>query len=285
MTNTVSSMERIATPGALRDRLRERRTGGRGIALVPTMGALHEGHLSLIDRARAAADTVVLSVFVNPLQFGPTEDFARYPRNLDADSSLAEDRGVDFLFMPSVETMYAARPRVSVVSGEAGKQWEGAVRPGHFSGVLTVVAKLFNIVAPDVAVFGQKDLQQSALVRALVEDLNFPIELIVAPIVRESDGLAMSSRNQYLAEGDRMTARSLNAALTAAAHAFAGGTTDARALERTGRNALDSDVTAVDYFSVVNQDTFAAPDTARSGDAIIVAAVVGNTRLIDNVIL
>ncbi|MGH7525019.1 MAG: pantoate--beta-alanine ligase, partial [Gemmatimonadales bacterium] len=191
-------MEEIAEVAALRARLAVERASSRSIGLVPTMGYLHAGHLSLVAAARRAADIVVLSAFVNPLQFGPNEDFERYPRDPARDRKLARAHGVDIFFAPSSAEMYPVPSDLRVSAGEVGSRLEGAVRPGHFDGVLTVVAKLFNIVTPDVTCFGQKDIQQVTLVRRMIDVLDFPIRLIVAPIVREPDGLAMSSRNVYL---------------------------------------------------------------------------------------
>src|SRR5919199_779331 len=184
------------------------------------MGYLHDGHLRLVDEARRRTQFVVLSIFVNPLQFGPSEDFARYPRDADGDAEKARERGVDLLFAPTLDEMYPRPPEVRVVPGALADEWEGAVRPGHFAGVLTVVAKLFNIVQPDVAVFGQKDFQQATLIRAMVRDLDVPLELVVAPTVRGPDGLAMSSRNAYLSPDERQRALSLSRALAAVARAY-----------------------------------------------------------------
>src|SRR5690242_7471431 len=203
--------------------LDEHRRSGERIALVPTMGALHEGHLALVDHARERASLVVLSLFVNPLQFGPNEDFARYPRDREGDAKLAEARGVDVLFAPPVDELYRAGRAVSVVPTALASRWEGASRPGHFTGVLTVVAKLFNIVQPHTAVFGQKDIQQATLIRAMVRDLDFPIEVVVAPTVREADGVALSSRNAYLGAADRARARVLSRAIFAMRDAFDAG--------------------------------------------------------------
>src|SRR5690606_6536524 len=201
-----------------------RARGAGPIALVPTMGALHEGHLTLVDRAREHAAFVVLSVYVNPLQFGPAEDLARYPRNVEQDARLARSRGVDLLFAPTDAEMYPAGESVVRVSpGPLDGRLCGAFRPGHFEGVLTVVAKLFNIIQPDVAVFGQKDHQQAVLIRRMVADLDMPIEIVVAPLVREPDGLAMSSRNAYLTGAARERARSLSQGLDAAARAYGAG--------------------------------------------------------------
>src|SRR3981081_991377 len=217
-------MQRVDTISEMRHAVAEARAKGSSIAFVPTMGALHEGHLTLIDEAKRVADVVVMSIFVNPLQFGPSEDFDRYPRTLEDDAKLASKRGVDLLFTPTREDMYPEHaPVVIVHPGSVGKEWEGAVRPHHFEGVLTVVAKLFHIVMPDVAVFGQKDLQQAAAIKAMVRDLNFPVGILVAPTVREPDGLAMSSRNRYLSPRDRELALILSRALFAMRDAFGRG--------------------------------------------------------------
>ena len=253
---------------------------------MPTMGALHEGHLKLVDEAKAVADLVVMSIFVNPIQFGPSEDFARYPRTLDADAALAKERGVDFLFTPTKEEIYPEHvPVVIVHPGSVGKEWEGAVRPHHFEGVLTVVAKLFNIVMPDVAVFGQKDLQQAAAVKAMVRDLNFPVGILVAPTVREPDGLAMSSRNRYLSAKDRELGLILSRALFAMRDAFGRGERRASALEAIGWRMLERVVGLTPrYLAAVNADTFQRVNNVRHGDAAVGAVRVGETRLIDNII-
>jgi pantoate--beta-alanine ligase len=220
------------------------------------------------------------------LQFGPSEDFARYPRTLDDDAKLAAERGVDFLFTPTREDIYPEHAPVIIVHpGSIGKEWEGAVRPHHFEGVLTVVAKLFNIVMPNVAVFGQKDLQQVAVVKAMVRDLNFPVGILVAPIVRETDGLAMSSRNRYLSPKDRQLGVILSKALFAMRDAFGRGERRASALEAIGWRMLErvSGLTPR-YLAVVNADTFQRVNTVRHGDAAVGAVRVGETRLIDNII-
>jgi pantoate--beta-alanine ligase len=200
-------MRRLTRIAEVREAVGEVRARGRRIGFVPTMGYLHEGHLRLVDEARRHADLVVMSIFVNPLQFGPAEDLARYPRDLDGDAAKASARGVDLLFAPDGAEIYPEQPRVVVTPRALAARWEGAARPGHFEGVLTVVAKLLNIVQPHVAVFGQKDIQQALLVRAMVEDLDIPVEIVVAPTVREPDGLAMSSRNSYLDAPSRERAR------------------------------------------------------------------------------
>jgi pantoate--beta-alanine ligase len=262
------------------------RARGKSVSFVPTMGALHEGHLALVDEAKAVADLVVMSIFVNPIQFGPSEDFARYPRTLDDDAELAKKRGVDFLFTPTKEEIYPENvPVVIVHPGSVGKEWEGAVRPHHFEGVLTVVAKLFNIVMPDVAVFGQKDLQQAAAIKAMVRDLNFPVGILIAPTVRETDGLAMSSRNRYLSPKDRELGLILSRALFAMRDAFGRGERRASALEAIGWRMLDRVVGLTPrYLAAVNADTFQRVNNVRHGDAAVGAVRVGETKLIDNII-
>jgi pantoate--beta-alanine ligase len=279
-------MKSVGTIDEMRHVVAGARAKGKSIAFVPTMGALHEGHLTLIDEAKRLADSVVMSVFVNPLQFGPSEDFDRYPRTLDDDAKLASKRGVDFLFTPTREDMYPEHaPVVIVHPGSIGKEWEGAVRPHHFEGVLTVVAKLFHIIMPDVAVFGQKDLQQAACVKAMVRDLNFPVGIFVAPTVREPDGLAMSSRNRYLSVKDRELALILSKALFAVRDAFGRGERRASALEAIGWRMLER-VTGLTprYLAAVNADTFQRVNNVRHGDAAVGAVRVGETRLIDNII-
>jgi pantoate--beta-alanine ligase len=262
------------------------RAGGRQVAFVPTMGYLHEGHLTLLDRAKEMADFVVLSIFVNPLQFGPTEDLDRYPRDLDRDLQLARSRGVDLVFTPTAEEMYPqGEPRVSVVPGPAADRLCGASRPGHFRGVLTVVAKLFGIVQPDVAVFGQKDFQQAALIRAMAEDLDFHTRIEVAPIVRDPDGLAMSSRNVYLSAEERERALSLSGGLKRARELFEAGESDAGTLRATVLSAISIPGVEPEYAEAVDQRTIEPVQRAEPGTVLAVAARVGQTRLIDNLIL
>ncbi len=248
------------------------------------MGALHDGHMALVDAARARAACVVMSIFVNPLQFAPSEDFAAYPRDVDADTAKARARGVDMVFVPTVEEMYPTERVVTVTPGDAAGRWEGAARPGHFAGVLTVVAKLFHIVQPDVAVFGQKDAQQVMLIRAMVRDLDFPTEILVAPTVREPDGLAMSSRNAYLSPDERREARVLSAALRAMHEAWrARDVRDASALDAVGRGVLQTEPgVAVEYLGVAEPRTLAPAVTVEPGHVAMIAARVGRTRLIDN---
>ena len=280
-------MKRLDTIAAMRAAAREARMTGARIALVPTMGALHEGHLRLIDRARELSDVVALSVFVNPLQFAPTEDFARYPRDLERDAAMAAARGADLLFVPTVDTMYPGTDSGVIVTAPAlADRLCGHFRPGHFDGVLTVVAKLFNIVTPDVAVFGRKDYQQAVLIRRMVRDLDFAVAVDVAPIVRESDGLAMSSRNAYLTAEERERAVALSRALRAGAAAFDDGERNAAALLAAARTVLDA-VPGVDvqYLELVHPESLEPVDEAELGTVLAVAAYVGATRLIDNQIL
>ncbi|XVQ10412.1 pantoate--beta-alanine ligase [Spirillospora sp. CA-255316] len=258
------------------------------LALVPTMGALHEGHLSLIRRAREIADTVAVSIFVNPLQFGPGEDFDRYPRTFAGDLAACEREGVDLLFAPSREVMYPAEPQVTIRSGPMGEVVEGAARPGHFDGMLTVVMKLFQLVRPDAAVFGEKDAQQLAMIRRMVADLDVPVRVVGAPTVREPDGLALSSRNRYLSDAERRTALALSQALREGRDAAAAGAGPAAAV-RAARAVLDKAAhaeppLALDYLVLVDPATFAEiGDDAHRGPAVLaVAGRVGTTHLIDN---
>jgi pantoate--beta-alanine ligase len=248
------------------------------------MGYLHEGHLRLVDRARELADRVALSIFVNPLQFGPHEDLARYPRDLPRDKKLASDRGVDCLFVPESGAMYPAEPLVRLVPGAVADTLEGMARPGHFSGVLTVVTKLFHIVAPDVAVFGRKDFQQAMLVRRLVKDLDFPITLDIAPTVRELDGLALSSRNAYLNPDERRSALSLSRALRALEQAWRGGEAEPVKLQRVGLEAMHGPGVIPEYCALIDEDL--QPVTRVTARTVaVVAARIGKTRLLDNVVL
>jgi len=271
----------LNTIAETRDALGARRANGR-IALVPTMGALHEGHLSLVERARELADTVVVSIFVNKLQFGPGEDFDRYPRTFDDDLRKLEDAGVDYCFAPSTEEMYPrGLKQTRVIGGPAAGILEGAHRLSHFDGVLTVVAKLFNIVRPDVAVFGEKDAQQLFLVQRMVADLDMEVEVVGAPIVREADGLARSSRNRYLSEQERALALTLSRALQAAASSGDLGIREMLA-QAQGVFSLEPHV-SLDYFSIVEPTAFTlVGDDYRGPGLALVAARVGSTRLIDN---
>jgi pantoate--beta-alanine ligase len=279
-------VRQIDTIAGVRAAIAAARAGGQRIGFVPTMGFLHEGHLRLVDEAKRATGCVVMSLFVNPTQFGPAEDFSRYPRDLSGDAAKAEGRGVDLLFVPSVSEVYPTPPSLHVMADDLPTRWEGEVRPGHFSGVLTVVAKLFNIVAPDVAVFGRKDFQQATLIRRMVRELNFPIEMVVAPTIRERDGLALSSRNTYLDAAARANGLALVKSLRAVTTAFAAGERLGSRLGEIGRETLATypDV-RVDYFGVVDPTAMKPVDTATADSIAIVAARVGPTRLIDNMIL
>ena len=277
-------MQLIESVNQMRAWSRAERVRGRRIGLVPTMGFLHEGHLRLVDRARERADRVVMSIFVNPLQFGPGEDFATYPRDLERDQKLAAERHVDCLFLPDAKAMYPADPLVRVHPGAMADGLEGAARPGHFAGVLTVVAKLFHLVEPDIAVFGRKDFQQAMLVRRMADDLNFGLEVDVAPTVRELDGLALSSRNAYLQGDERRAALALSRALRAVEQAWRGGEADPGLLARRGLDVLRAPGVAPEYLALVDEQMRSvARVDART--VVLVAAKVGKTRLIDNVVL
>ncbi|MBI4540016.1 MAG: pantoate--beta-alanine ligase [Gemmatimonadetes bacterium] len=263
------------------------RAAGHRIAVVPTMGYLHEGHLSLVDRARSRASWIVLSIFVNPIQFGPGEDLTRYPRDLKRDLELAEARGADLVFAPAVSEMYPdGDPAVVVAPERLGDRLCGAFRPGHFRGVLTVVTKLFEIVRPDVAVFGQKDFQQAVLIRRLVRDLDMDVAIEVAPIVRERDGLAMSSRNVYLTREEREQAQALFLALSMARTRFHQGRTRADELLAEMRAALESrPLVRLQYLEIVDPETLQPVAQVSAGAVVAVAAFLGGTRLIDNMVL
>ncbi|MEO8138631.1 MAG: pantoate--beta-alanine ligase [Gemmatimonadota bacterium] len=279
-------MEEFRDIAALRAWRAERRRAGDRVGLVPTMGALHEGHLALVDEARRQAAAVVMSIFVNPLQFGPGEDYSRYPRDLDRDRTLAAGRGVVALFTPGVEVIYPPGSETRVVPGATADRWEGAVRPGHFAGVLTVVAKLFHLVEPDVAVFGQKDIQQATLIRRMIRDLDFHVEFISTPTVRESDGLALSSRNAYLDDSQRQQARALNLALRAADAAWHSGIEDSALIDRLLRQQfLLFPAVTIDYIAIVDPENLAPVEHIDRGTIIAVAGRIGSTRLLDNHIL
>ena len=258
-------------------------TASAPVGLVPTMGALHEGHLSLVRVARARSRTVTMSIFVNPLQFGPGEDFDRYPRSEDDDLESAERAGVDVAFLPSVDEMYPDVRATTVHVGGITQRFEGAIRPGHFDGVATVVAKLLGIVRPDLAYFGRKDAQQLAVVRRMVEDLSIPTDIVGCDTVRESDGLAMSSRNRYLSADQRERATSLWRALQAGAAAVANGES-ATGVEERMTKVLEAEADSVDYAALVNPDTFEPAGSGGPG-LLIVAARLGSTRLIDNLLV
>jgi pantoate--beta-alanine ligase len=263
--------------------MRAARAGLPDLGLVPTMGYLHEGHLSLVARARAECAAVAASIFVNPTQFGPNEDLSRYPRDLPRDLALLEARGVDLVFAPDAAEMYPQGFATEIRVGGVTEVLEGAVRPGHFAGVATVVAKLFNIVQPTRAYFGQKDAQQSVVIKKLVRDLNLPVQVVVAPTVREPDGLALSSRNSYLTAEQRAQAPALYRALTAAKARFDAGEGDAEAL----RQAMRAELTGftVDYVSVADAETLRELDRVDGRALASMAVRLGATRLIDNLVL
>jgi pantoate--beta-alanine ligase len=262
------------------------RTRSQRIGLVPTMGYLHDGHLSLVAEARRRADVVVASIFVNPLQFGANEDLARYPRNIERDTQLLTDAGTDVLFLPDAKEMYPEGFQTTVRVDRVTRGLCGASRPTHFEGVTTVVAKLFNMVKPHVAVFGQKDFQQLVTIRRMVADLNFDVEIVGAPIVREADGLAMSSRNVHLSAAERHAALCLSKALHAAASRAECGETDAlRILAAARRVITDEPLARLDYAALVDPDTLEDVTTVRAPALLALAVHIGKTRLIDNCIL
>jgi pantoate--beta-alanine ligase len=278
--------EIIREPRLMRARVEDLRRDGRRIAVVPTMGALHEGHLSLLRAARARADILILTIFVNPTQFGPNEDLAKYPRDEAGDIAKARACGIDFAFCPEVSAMYPPGAQTFVEVRELQKPLCGASRPGHFAGVATVVTKLFNITRPHLAVFGEKDYQQLAIIRRMVRDLDFDIEILGVPIMREADGLAMSSRNAYLSGEQRAAALALSKGLAAAEAAFAAGERDAGTLVAVARAPLEAEPLArIDYLELRDADEL-TPITTVTGRAVLaVAAFVGTTRLIDNRVL
>ena len=253
-----------------------KRTGSR-IGLVPTMGFLHDGHLSLIDEAKRRSDFVIVSIFVNPVQFGPNEDLDKYPRDFERDRALCEEHGADVVFAPAPEAMYAPDRSVWVEETKLSQGLCGALRPGHFRGVTTVVAKLFLLAQPDVAVFGQKDAQQALVIRRMIRDLNFPIEMVTAPLVRDTDGVALSSRNKYLSPADRERARVLSRSLFAAQR----GELDADGV----RKAIAGTADKVDYVVWLDADTLEEPTADTREILVAVAAYFGTTRLIDNMLI
>lgn len=280
------SVKQLQTIRDVREFVGAARTAGRRIGFVPTMGALHEGHFSLIRTARSQSDTAVVSIFVNPTQFGPNEDYQRYPRPIDADLAGCEREGVGAVFCPSVQEMYPTRALTTVALPALTRTLCGPHRPGHFDGVATVVAKLFQIVQPDRAFFGQKDYQQSVIVRRMVADLNMPVEVVVCPTVREADGLAMSSRNAYLSAEDRRQALSLSQALFAARDQVAAGQRDALALvQQIRRHIQSAGPCRIDYAECVDAADLTPQSQITGPCAIAVAVRIGATRLIDNVLV
>ncbi len=276
-------MRRLTTVGDVRSWRRER---GGTVGLVPTMGALHAGHLSLVEAARGETDRVVVSVFVNPTQFGPHEDFARYPHDLERDEALLEQAGADAVFAPTAETMYPAGTETIVDVGSVALPLEGERRPGHFRGVATVVLKLLGIATPDRAYFGEKDAQQLAVVRRMVADLDVPVEIRACPIVREPDGLALSSRNAYLSPAERQAASVLFRALGTAEQAWRNGERRGSALREAMRRTLQGEPLArVDYAAAADPVSFHVVDVAPGPVRLLLAVYVGETRLIDNLLL
>lgn len=277
-------MEVVKNPRVLTQTLKALRKEGKSVGLVPTMGYLHEGHLSLVREARRNNEIVVVSIFVNPTQFGPNEDLASYPRDFERDAALLDREGVDFIFAPEVEDMYPAGYATYVdVEGELTGRLCGASRPGHFRGVATVVSKLFNIVAPDRAYFGIKDAQQVAVIRRMAMDLNFDLEIVACPIVREADGLALSSRNVYLTESERTDALVLSQSLFMAKALIEGGERSAEAVRRAIADRIGAVSSAViDYIEIVDAMTLATADVLSGKILIALAVKVGKPRLIDN---
>jgi len=270
----------------MRDASRAARRAGKRTGFVPTMGALHEGHLSLVRVARAATDVVVASIFVNPTQFGPNEDLAKYPRSFERDCQMLEREGVECVFAPSVEEMYPAGAVTWVTVEGMSEKLDGRSRPGHFRGVTTVVSKLFHIVEPDRAFFGQKDAAQVAIIRRMVRDLNLPVEIVVCPILREADGLAMSSRNAYLDPEQRRQALVLHRSLMRVQHMAEAGEQDASRLIAAGRETFAHEPgVRLDYLEIVDPATLDPMADISAGVLVAVAAYVGTTRLIDNVLI
>jgi pantoate--beta-alanine ligase len=277
-------METVSTIAAVRERVRRWRGEGLRVAFVPTMGNLHPGHVSLIEMARRHGDRFIVSIFVNPMQFGPNEDFAHYPRTPTQDAGMLADAGCDLMFMPDVLEIYPNGPERATRVEVPGLSsiLDGEFRPGHFEGVATVVAKLFHIVEPDMAVFGEKDFQQLTVIRRMVVDLCMPITIIAAPTVRDPDGLAMSSRNQYLTEDERRKAPLIHQTLLAAVDRLRAGERDFAAIERAGNEALHGSGFRPDYFAVRRADDLRSPDGGTRHLVVLAAARLGRARLIDN---
>jgi pantoate--beta-alanine ligase len=283
-------MKICATIPEVRVACRAARANRQRLGLVPTMGALHEGHLSLVRAAKAQCDAVAVSIFVNPTQFGPTEDLSKYPRQFDRDCSLLEKEGIDILFAPSVEEMYpnsnSNDAATWVIVEGLSEKLDGRSRPNHFRGVTTIVSKLFHIIESDAAFFGQKDAAQLAVIRRMVRDQNFPVEIVACPIIREPDGLAMSSRNAYLSREERTRALVLHLALQKTQQQFQAGEKSAASLISTAKEVIASEPQiALDYFEIVDPDTLDPVGRISQKTLAAVAAYVGSTRLIDNIIL
>ena len=282
----MTPLKHIQTIAGMKAACRQLARSGKTLGLVPTMGALHEGHLSLVRAAKSRCNVIAVSIFVNPLQFGPTEDLSKYPRTLERDAALLEQLGVDLLFLPTVDEMYPAGAKTFVLVEGLSDKLDGASRPGHFRGVTTVVSKLFEIVRPDCAFFGQKDAAQVAVLRKMVNDLDMDVEMVVCPIVREKDGLAMSSRNIYLTPEERQQALVLHRALMRVQMSADKGERDAAKLADVGKQVIAEEPGArLDYFAIVDPETLDPVAEIARGALVAVAAYFGATRLIDNLVI
>ncbi len=270
----------------MRAAVRELQLGGKTVGLVPTMGALHEGHLSLVRRAKAECDAAVATIFVNPTQFAPHEDFSKYPRTLEADLRLLEGENCDLVFVPSREEMYPPEASTSIEPPQVAAPLEGVCRPGHFRGVATVVLKLFNMIPAERAYFGQKDFQQALVIERMAADLNLPIQIVVCPIIREPDGLALSSRNRYLSPGERQQGLALSRALNLVQKRFGDGERDAAVLKRIMQETLEAaGIERVDYAAIADPQTLTELKQIEGSAVALIACFVGTTRLIDNCLL
>ncbi len=278
-------MQVIKTVQEMQSYSLEQRARGRTVVLVPTMGYLHEGHASLLREGRKHADVLVMSLFVNPMQFGPQEDLAKYPRDFARDSRIAEDAGTDIIFFPGADQMYPGKFRTSVQVAEFSDVLCGKSRPGHFRGVTTVVAKLFNVVVPHRAIFGEKDFQQLVIIRQMVDDLNMPVEVMGMPIVREKDGLAMSSRNTYLSADERRSALSLSAGLFRALEAFRNGQHKSEELVNIVHAGILAAGLKTDYIEVIDETNLASLNEVTDTARLVAAVYAGSVRLIDNIAL
>ncbi len=282
----MAELIQLTTSDSCRRWVKETQASGMTVGLVPTMGALHEGHLSLVEQARQHCDKVLATIFVNPTQFGPNEDYDRYPRDLKSDIEKLMGVKTDALFSPSVEEVYPSGDGTLVDVGPVAEPWEGELRPGHYQGVATVVLKLMNLAPAQLAFFGQKDYQQTLVIKQMVRDLHVPTKVVVCPTVRESDGLAKSSRNAYLSAEERQQALSLSKALQLVQSRYADGISDARLLESEAKQLIQATGGVIlQYFALLAPGTVEAVDVAESGVVAVVAAKVGKTRLIDNLIL
>ncbi|MFO0886390.1 MAG: pantoate--beta-alanine ligase [Pirellulales bacterium] len=276
----------FTSPAEVFEQLTTLRKAGKRVGLIPTMGALHEGHLSLVERAKKTCDVAIATIFVNPTQFGPKEDFSKYPRTLERDQELLQKVGCDFLFCPSADVIYPPGYSTAVEPPAVSIPLEGKCRPGHFRGVATIVLKLFQLLPSDQAFFGIKDYQQLQVIKRMVVDLNVPIEIVACPIVREADGLAMSSRNRYLSPAEREQALALSRGLRSAESLLASGTTEVGKLQRAILEELqNAHIERVDYVAIAHPETLSEVDRIDDGAVALIAAFVGTTRLIDNRVL